>query len=167
MVIPKSEAHAYDITSQHISLDKATNPKAPYSGVTVKLQAQHMLHCVNLLRQGLWYNQPYYASTNHPSWDAHSQVMYGNYSLVELHTAHCVDQLRQLVMCDVDLRVLPFMESKEGGEVVMDFARPKQCRNYKSMLDWHGERKWEAAKLMNDEDVPGHEIPYYSWSGRD
>lgn len=164
-MIPRDDIkYLDDIKPEHLRMDPTVNRHGEYEGLTVKIQAQHFLHCVNLLRQGLWYNHDYYRQTNHPSWNAAQDVMYGRYSLAEIHTAHCIDQLRQLIMCEVDLGVVPFLEDTTGT-VYMDFARRKQCRNWQSFLQWHEKWKWEAGRLTEEGNIPGHEIPYFSWTG--
>ncbi|EME42939.1 hypothetical protein DOTSEDRAFT_104521, partial [Dothistroma septosporum NZE10] len=146
IVVPMDQVPQYDPDHSHILLYPELNPAAPYAGMTAKVQVLHYLHCVNFLRQGLWYNVDYYRSSGHPMWDSSQDVPTGplNLPLVELHTAHCVDQLRQLVMCNVDLGIVPFLETNDGAHsVVLDFSRKKQCRNFDSFLAWYRERAWE------------------------
>lgn len=164
IVIPMDEVEYFDISSDHVRLDPQTNPTAPYAGVSGKIQAQHYLHCVNLLRQGLWYNRDYYRAQRHPSWNEAQDVLYGEYTLSEIHTAHCIDQLRQLIMCEADMSVVPFLEGKEGMSY-LDFERPKQCKSWQSFLKWHRERAWEGGRISEERNIPGHEIPFFSWSG--
>lgn len=167
MVVPSNETQYFEFRREHVKVE-AEEHNAPYAGRPVKIQAQHFLHCVNLLRQGLWYNRDYYRSIDHPSWNPDQDVMYGSYSLVELHTAHCVDQLRQLIMCDVDLAAVPFLHDNKADTNYLDFAQKKQCRNWESFMAWHKEWKWEEGALPDERNIAGHiGEPYFSWSGRD
>ncbi|PPJ52376.1 hypothetical protein CBER1_10916 [Cercospora berteroae] len=103
IVIPAAQVSDYGIEKTgHVWLDPKDNPAAPYAGMSVKVQVLHYLHCVNYLRQGLWYNVDYYRARGHPMWDESQHILTGPQSvpLVELHTAHCIDLLRQAELDD-------------------------------------------------------------------
>ncbi|KAF2769685.1 hypothetical protein EJ03DRAFT_362143 [Teratosphaeria nubilosa] len=153
-------AHLYDITDKHVPLDKGYYFDRPYDGYPGKLQVHHFLHCVNMLRQGLWYNHDYYVRTRHPSYNPESQG-----ELVELHVAHCIDQLRQYILCDADLRVVPFQRT--GNETVLEFARPKLCYNYPEVMEFTKKHAYERSTVEDDQNQVGHDEPYFSWSGYD
>ncbi|CAK1367029.1 uncharacterized protein RHO25_011742 [Cercospora beticola] len=169
IVIPAAQVSDYGIEKTgHVWLDPKDNPAAPYAGMSVKVQVLHYLHCVNYLRQGLWYNVDYYRARGHPMWDESQHILTGPQSvpLVELHTAHCIDLLRQVIMCNVDLGVLPFLLSEQDDSVVLDFARSKQCKNFDSFLSWYKKHTFEGARLEEDTAISGHVHPLISWSGR-
>jgi hypothetical protein len=166
VIIPEDQTRYFDFRPQNVKLNTG-DIGAPYAGTPVKIQAQHYLHCVNYLRQGLYYNVDYYRRTNHPLWNAKSDKMYGTHTLAELHTAHCVDQLRQVIMCEVDLDVVPFLHDEVQETNYLDFAQKKQCRNWQSLAEWLRKSDWDGLAIP-EENVPGHDgEPYYSWSGRD
>ncbi|PPJ60548.1 hypothetical protein CBER1_11819 [Cercospora berteroae] len=161
IVVPTAETQYFDIEPHHARVDPSQSSAIPYEGVAGMIQAQHRLHCLNMLRQGLWYNWEYYRRIQHPDWSSKQEVMLGNYSLMELHTAHCVDQLRQSIMCESDLAIIPYMRD-ENGEGKMDFSRRKRCRNYDSLLHWHRNHSIGA-----ELEKANGSVPYYSWTGRE
>ncbi|KXT07799.1 hypothetical protein AC579_10259 [Pseudocercospora musae] len=165
-IIPLEEAHHWNLKKEHVTTDPQSDPTAPYAGVIVKLQVHHDLHCVNYLRQAMYFNRDYYVRTNHASWTAKEHEMHGKYPLVELHLAHCVDYLRQMILCQADLGVIPFVQ--RGDAQVLDFARPRQCRNYESVMEWYEKHKHRRAILPEDASLNGHpDFTYFSWTGHD
>lgn len=137
------------------------NGSVPYSGYPVEIQTAHFLHCVNLLRQGLWFNVDYYRAT-HPSWDG------DNIGILEKHVLHCVDALRQFIMCDVDLQVIPWFEAEVDGRKKgkPDFTRPKQCKNFESYLKWHRAWRFDNPNTRGLLDL-GRAEAYHLWSGQE
>jgi hypothetical protein len=168
IIVPSDESQYFDFGPDTLKVE-AGQKNAPYAGAPAKIQAQHFLHCVNLLRMGLWYNHDYYRNSKHPSFNDAQDVMYGPYTLGELHTAHCVDQLRQLIMCDVDISVVPFQPDKTDDlKNYLDFAQRRQCHDWQSMMSWHQDLAWKEFALPEEKDIRGHDgNPYFSWSGRD
>ncbi|KAF2208035.1 hypothetical protein CERZMDRAFT_10687, partial [Cercospora zeae-maydis SCOH1-5] len=90
MLVPLEYGSEYDLDPEkHMIHGPEKESDAPYAGYTVVMEVLHQLHCVNFLRQGLYYNYEYYRKSNHRSWK-HDQD-----SVIEIHLAHCVDALRQ------------------------------------------------------------------------
>lgn len=63
------------------------------------------------------------------------------------HSAHCVDFIRQAIMCAGDI-------SLEGKTEAPGFGSPHECVDYQAVLDWaneHSGEKWRG--LMPDEAI--------------
>ncbi|KAG4438913.1 hypothetical protein IFR05_005593 [Cadophora sp. M221] len=134
-------------TSEAAKLLNKTVPipdgKGEYDGkYVVMLGVFHQLHCVNLLRKSLYQEPPnstsprFSNSTTDP--------------LSLLHLEHCVDALRQAVMCSVDTTPHPWVWSEgEDGEVgqVKEVASiAHTCRDFDSVREWARPR---APKFWN------------------
>jgi hypothetical protein len=59
---------------------------------------------------------------------------------LELHRNHCLEQLRQYVMCHGDITPVPtkYFLGKGGNYVWSDM--PHTCRNFDKLRDWMRER---------------------------
>lgn len=59
---------------------------------------------------------------------------------LRMHTDHCIEMLRQSIMCSADLHVITY----DWVEVVdfpwPDFSISRNCRNYDALHDWAVER---------------------------
>ncbi|KAI0132878.1 hypothetical protein BJ170DRAFT_592818 [Xylariales sp. AK1849] len=83
----------------------------------------HTLHCVNDLRKA--FDPEFYPDDRTRSPET-----------VELHRNHCLNQLRQYVMCHGDLTPVPtrYFEGVDRNYVVSDF--PHTCRNFQKLQTW-------------------------------
>ncbi|KAF2005670.1 hypothetical protein P154DRAFT_483134 [Amniculicola lignicola CBS 123094] len=103
-----------------------TDPKTGRRGYRVAIEVFHQLHCLNLLRQA-----------NHK---AHYEKQGGDTSAEPMdltgHLDHCIDALRQFVMCQADTNVFPFRFPYEDGDPWPDYSSPRMCRNYEKVRDW-------------------------------
>lgn len=90
----------------------------------------HLLHCLNFIRQeftpGRYKNSPAHAH--------HKAVDNG------LHRDHCVDAIRQSLMCHADLTPIPSRWFEGLGQSYIDTNRPHVCRNWNSIRAWATER---------------------------
>ncbi|KAF2210013.1 hypothetical protein CERZMDRAFT_46005, partial [Cercospora zeae-maydis SCOH1-5] len=94
------------------------------SGYLVQLWASHDVHCVNLLRQSLYYNHDYYK--------AHGGHLHETESEHRAHINHCVNILRERVMCVADARVIPM----GWGPGEFDFGVSRKCHTHRPLIDW-------------------------------
>lgn len=72
--------------------------------------------------------------------------------IVQIHTTHCLDMLRQVLMCNPDVGVLGQVWWQPAGEphpmAFVDFNTRHRCRDYE------GVRRWaEAHQMLPEEDV--------------
>ncbi|KAF7185462.1 Oxidase ustYa [Pseudocercospora fuligena] len=150
-ILPESEAAAYSIDPDtHVLVTPTSDEEVAYPGYPVNIQVFHQLHCLNMLRQGLFHNVEYYrGNEDYMAWRP-DQLING---IIEAHLNHCIDDLRQLIMCIGDMDVIPYLiPPKPIQPGIPDFGRTKQCRNFESMRRWAEANQWKAA--MNA--TPGH-----------
>ncbi|KAF7194163.1 Cyclochlorotine biosynthesis protein O [Pseudocercospora fuligena] len=141
VLVPQEEAQAFDIdVGRHLRVSQNDSWAAPlpYDGFPALINAFHLLHCVNFLRQGLYYNVDFYRKTGHVSMNGTSEEL-------EVHLGHCVDALRQMIMCQSDDSVVPWMKSNDlGMKSLPDFARPKMCRDFGALKRWNDAHLWRT-----------------------
>ncbi|WQF89969.1 Putative mycotoxin biosynthesis protein UstYa [Colletotrichum destructivum] len=86
----------------------------------IMLGVFHQLHCVNLLRKSLYWKTQWTTDPNDP--------------MSLMHLEHCVDALRQAVMCSADVTPHPWVwddgQNKEVAEVM------HTCRDFDAIRSW-------------------------------
>jgi hypothetical protein len=131
-------------------------------GFPANVEGLHHLHCLvaslwadlclgsadvqqNLVRKALHWNYDYYLAKK-------EGPFVNNEYIVRVHTTHCLDILRQVLMCNPDVGVLgqvwwqPESESKPSPFV--DFNTKHRCRDYEGVRAWA-----EAHQLPPEEEV--------------
>jgi hypothetical protein len=99
-------------------------------GYPANVEGLHHLHCLNLLRQGLWYNFDYYREAGQGAFKNEDYI-------VKFHVSHCLDILRQQLMCTVDVGVLgQVWLHPEAPEAYVDFNTEHKCRNFEAIKGW-------------------------------
>jgi len=114
--------------TKKVGLEGSGMKTAP--GETVfQIDMFHQLHCLQRIRTDLL-NAPFMhiLNPNRTSLDD----AYGR------HTLHCVDYLRQAVMCNGDLTLV-----STGEDLEFDHSPPRKCRDFGAISDWVLEKKWE------------------------
>lgn len=95
------------------------------------LESAHYVHCLN----SIWQH-------HHLSYFPDVQAEQRSRPEVdELHFEHCIDMLRQKLMCDADPGIITFrwVEGKTGP--YPDFNTKHKCQDYQSLLDWNQARR--------------------------
>ncbi|KAJ8119279.1 hypothetical protein ONZ43_g3738 [Nemania bipapillata] len=105
---------------------KITDPRNGKPGYRVAVEVFHQLHCLNLLRQNVYkdYYSPLGGDTSAPMMDLRG------------HLDHCIDALRQFVMCQGDIGVFSFNYPFNDGDPWPDYSTPHTCRNFESIRQW-------------------------------
>ena len=99
-------------------------------GYPVLFEFEHHLHCLNLVRKSLAWNYPHYIAERHDSFHADADV-------IELHVNHCVDVIRQRLMCVPDTGVFGQVWVDNLPEkVFVDFDTDHKCKNFWEIKDW-------------------------------
>jgi hypothetical protein len=140
VVVPVEYAQDFDIDPNRHWFVSPNTHNVSYAGYPAHVQAMHQLHCLDYIRQGLYYNNEYYRSI-------HSIAWLGGPDPTAKHLAHCVDSLRQLIMCEADTRLAPY--NKNGSP---DFAITKSCRNFEAVRDFAIQHQWEHADSLSSVD---------------
>ncbi|TDZ31335.1 Oxidase ustYa [Colletotrichum spinosum] len=125
------------------------NAFGDYDGTyVVMLGVFHQLHCVtidgfpfrqNLLRKSLYKDKPWPTDPDDP------------FSL--MHLEHCIDALRQAVMCSADVTPHPWVWKDGQNREVADVMH--SCRNFDAIRDWARprdvfERGWNKSIRVPD-----------------
>ncbi|KAI1310107.1 hypothetical protein F5Y03DRAFT_392539 [Xylaria venustula] len=92
----------------------------------VELEMFHQLHCLKWIRDQLWELE---------------EVASGSKSLDEFsqrtdHNDHCIDYLRQSIMCHGDVTPITFEWNSEISNYLAHHSTEHQCRNFDKIFDW-------------------------------
>ncbi|RFU32373.1 hypothetical protein B7463_g3987, partial [Scytalidium lignicola] len=143
MVIPVEEVERSGISPDRLKVgEKNGGP-----GYPVIVEALHQLHCLNLLRQSIHFNYNYYRNLG-------KGAFANNEDSLKLHIGHCLDTLRQTLMCTADTGLQPFLWVGDPPHPFPDFNREHKCRNFDAIREF-AERRQEM--LLVDMDVVPHE----------
>ncbi|KAL5114926.1 hypothetical protein ACEQ8H_007173 [Pleosporales sp. CAS-2024a] len=103
----------------------------------------HMIHCL----KSLWQNAyPEYYSEIHAYNQEHVEEFHE-------HTDHCVDVLRQKLMCDADGALVTYNWQKNHYYPHPNFNVEHQCRDYNRLLEFSEQRRLEGS-LLRPEGKP-------------
>ena len=84
----------------------------------------------NLIRKSLYYNYPYYKALG-------MHAFKNNDEILQKHVSHCVDILRQVLMCNVDTGVLgQVWYDPTKPAAFPDFHTTHMCKNYDAVRQW-------------------------------
>ncbi|KAL8419979.1 hypothetical protein RB594_002942 [Gaeumannomyces avenae] len=159
-----SEEEALRMGSPLNSL-KVKDPKTGKEGYRVGVEVFHQLHCLNLLRQGLYKN--YYKDLHGDVGDASGKALHGhlgeflcvallrsasailfdlsvrsysNHWDMATTTDHCIEALRLNLMCQSDIGIFTFRLFPEYGladdDWWPDFSTKHTCRNFEDIRKW-------------------------------
>jgi len=141
--IPKSEARLLPNKTLPIPGDE--------ENYAVALAVFHQLHCLNIVRKGLWREH-------------YTDLEAGNIAGIPEkdwpdHLSHCLDDLRQSLMCsaDISLVVWQWVESANRATPRMDVVH--SCRNFDTIVDWAKAHPWDrdfdlTVHVEDDIEIP-------------
>ncbi|KAL7917021.1 hypothetical protein ACQKWADRAFT_307810 [Trichoderma austrokoningii] len=133
--ISSTHAGAFSITKEEVErMGKLTNstimlPASSGGGYMASLEATHQLHCVDLLRKFSY--REYYADKSAP---------FGDPNKLRTHIDHCIEMLRQVIMCNGDLHIITYNWVDHVDTPWPDFSLNRQCRDWDRIIDWVGKR---------------------------
>ncbi|CEJ81371.1 hypothetical protein VHEMI01501 [[Torrubiella] hemipterigena] len=142
-----TELYNFGIT--RISADEArpmVNKTLPIPGQSdhylISLSVFHQLHCLNRVRKGL------YGEVDWSDVSEHSGIT---------HLDHCIDVIRQSLMCNADVTPLTFTRDSRDG-VAREVAEViHQCRDFDAIRDWAATRAmpgmWDTTKVVTDDPL--------------
>lgn len=144
--IPVSEAAASNIRADQVKI------KDKYGGgFPANVEGLHHLHCLNLLRKSLPWNIEYYKAMKMGPFANEDHILKAHVSksshyrlnlrvkLTVTPTAHCLDIIRQQLMCNIDIGVLGqvwYQPPDSEIEPFVDFNTVHTCRNFDAVRDW-------------------------------
>ncbi|KAI1119895.1 hypothetical protein F5Y10DRAFT_259447 [Nemania abortiva] len=105
-------------------------PEELGGGYMGTVEVFHQLHCLDMIRKYTYLD--YYLHKNRDYW--------GN-PLMRVHIDHCIEMLRQVLMCNSDLGVITYNFVEIRPEAWPDFNTVHRCRNFEDVLNWYHERE--------------------------
>ena len=111
----------------------------------------HTLHCLNAVRKLL--DSPYYY--NH-TFDQHNRAR-------RIHIDHCLNHVRQVVQCHMDLTPVRTLYFDEMNTEVGDFDQVHMCRDFSRLHRYMAEREpkeGQETHQMNKAQMRGHREGY-------
>lgn len=165
-IIPLEDGRKAGLTDDHVQIQEKYG-----GGFLVNVEGLHHLHCLNLVRQSTYYNFEYYSSrklgafVNEESMlKMHvckfSSVFSGQKTAADIPIAHCLDILRQQLMCTVDMGILgQVWWNKDNPTAFPDFNTKHTCRNYDAVRKWGFEHQ---AQVPPDWLIPPRDLSIVS-----
>ncbi|KZM21317.1 hypothetical protein ST47_g7533 [Ascochyta rabiei] len=168
------QIHPISMPAKHLAELNKTTSGIPYSeeqggGIMVEIEVFHQLHCLNYMRKVI-YADYYSRPENRPiEFEVGDDLFYN-------HIDHCVDYLRQFIMCAGDITPVTSNWVLTHHSPHPDFNTMHKCRNFDKLLEYVEEHDnggvpkktpddtwWPAPKLANtildyEKDYP---IPYH------
>jgi hypothetical protein len=136
--VPDHQATRAGLTKDHAHIRQKYG-----GGYPGNVEGLHHLHCLNLLRQSLYYNYDYYHAQGEGAFKNKDNI-------VRLHVSHCLDILRQQLMCTVDTGVLgQVWWNPEMPTAFVDFNTDHKCKNFEAIRQWA-----EEHQLPPEEELP-------------
>ncbi|OJD31280.1 tat pathway signal sequence [Diplodia corticola] len=127
VAIPADKAEKAGIAEGQVKISEKYG-----GGYPANVEGLHHLHCLNLLRQSLYYNYDYYHNTGKGAFSNADHI-------VRKHVSHCLDIIRQQLVCAVDTGVLGqvwFQPANAPLEAFVDFNTRHKCRNFDAVRAW-------------------------------
>ncbi|KAJ6149038.1 Protein of unknown function DUF3328 [Penicillium samsonianum] len=112
-----------------LGMDPDTSVKLPpEDGGAYRLHFEfsHQMHCVNFIR--MWTYQDYYKEEQAEFSDSPSTQ--------RTHIDHCIEMLRQFVMCHADTNLVSANWVAGSNSPYPNFNTKHTCRNFDAVVDW-------------------------------
>ncbi|KAF7197260.1 hypothetical protein HII31_01415 [Pseudocercospora fuligena] len=153
--IPDYYAADFGFNAQdHIMSGPENFPQLEREGFFADITAFHYLHCLNLLRESLWFNHEYYRSIHSISFTSDQE------ELLIGHVGHCVDSIREMIMCEAYDELLPYKYyhlANGKKTTVTDFEHSKRlCHNFESLREWAYKGQVPGKNLTVDDHHASH-----------
>lgn len=91
----------------------------------------HQLHCLDMLRMEIYGELEGWYKKHSPH---NSETRAG-------HIGHCIDYIRQSMMCHPSLDILPFWTDPKTDQWRPKFDGTRMCANFDNIKDWAKKRK--------------------------
>ncbi|KAI0855148.1 hypothetical protein F4860DRAFT_54287 [Xylaria cubensis] len=125
--IPKEDFHTIGANSD----TAAENAPEHGGGYFMVPEFTHQLHCVNLLRKASYFKYDYY-KIHDPDFGDKEETF-------KVHLDHCVEMLRQFVMCHADVTIVTAHWIEQRDRPWPDFNTKHVCRDFEKVLEWTNE----------------------------
>jgi len=99
-------------------------PEEPEESYQAGLEVFHQIHCLDMIRRYSYFE--------------HYSVIQPEFArpMMRIHTDHCIEMLRQTLMCNSDLHVYTYNWVDRVEHSWPDFSTTKMCRNFDDVLAW-------------------------------
>jgi len=115
-----------------------TAVRGPKGHYVAALAATHQIHCVDSLRKGLYFHYKYYQEKQDP-------LFAGKHHPPEGHLMHCVELLRNAVMCAGDVSVITYNWKKDQDFPEANFGSVTHaCQKWDKIDEWRRARNITA-----------------------
>jgi len=115
-----------ELIKSGFNTDSVRLPEQLGGGYMASVEINHQLHCLNFLRKALhrdYYEFKTLEFTDHPH-------------MVQIHLNHCIEMLRQSLMCHADVGVMAHRWVEHYPNPYPDFNVIHKCRNFEEVLQW-------------------------------
>jgi hypothetical protein len=130
VAIPVEEAAASGLNPDQVQINSKYG-----GGFPANVEGLHHLHCLNLMRQTLYWNYDYYKAKGDGAFKNDDNI-------VRYHVTHCMDIIRQQLMCMPDTGVLgQVWWDPKAPKAFVDFNTEHKCKNYDAIRQWAEERQ--------------------------
>ncbi|KAK0724427.1 hypothetical protein B0H67DRAFT_470751, partial [Lasiosphaeris hirsuta] len=128
------EIHPISMPAEYLGVLNKTGSGIPYAeedggGIMVEIEVFHQLHCLNFLRKVI-YADYYSRPENMPLEFLVGDTLFFN------HIDHCIDFLRQFLMCASDVTPVTSNWVLTHHSPHPDFNTMHKCRNFDALLGW-------------------------------
>ncbi|KAI0838470.1 hypothetical protein F5Y06DRAFT_303786 [Hypoxylon sp. FL0890] len=124
---------ADDITRVGHNLTAVQYPPEAGGGYLAVAMGTHHIHCLHYVWQD--HHSAYFPTT--AANKAEAPEMY------ERHYEHCIDYLRQAIMCNFDPGIIPYYWVRQHNQPTPDGNTRHKCVNWKYLQDWLKQRAVE------------------------
>ncbi|KAF5866552.1 hypothetical protein ETB97_011437 [Aspergillus alliaceus] len=114
------------------------------------LEVSHQLHCLNMMRQAM--HQDYYNNPDFP--EQRAAVFTDRPFTVKMHLQHCVEILRQNIMCNADVGIIPHEWVTQTPDPFANFNTWHKCRDLESVEKWIHEHEIPTPPDGSDLPIP-------------
>ncbi|KAF9005457.1 hypothetical protein BDQ17DRAFT_1469115 [Cyathus striatus] len=121
-------------------------------GYMAALEVNHQLHCLDMLRK--------YTYIEH--YKPFDEMFQGDPEELRVHTDHCVEMLRQRLMCTSDIGVIAYDWVQGRLPPHPNFSTRHTCRNFDKILAWNYQnavhiQESRVVRFGDSQDLP--ELP--------
>ncbi|KAK2616237.1 hypothetical protein QQS21_000872 [Conoideocrella luteorostrata] len=129
-----TEGHLILLSKEEMrSLGHATEGAATHGNSYLALvEVFHHIHCIDFIRK-------YIFKEHYPNW----RNLGGPHEAVLGHVDHCIDLIRQKVLCDADVGVMAYSYDPKTRLAKARTSNMHMCRNFGAIKNWAAERKWQ------------------------
>ncbi|KAF6829089.1 hypothetical protein CPLU01_08102 [Colletotrichum plurivorum] len=127
------------VTEEEVKkLNMSDSPELPFhkipeehgGGYLAMLEVFHLLHCLNSLRMGLFYNYEHYKILDEGVPDEN----------IYTHFDHCIDMLRMNLQCQADVTPALFVDPLHNPlrrDALPNWSSMHTCRDFDAILEWN------------------------------